>query len=62
MGTGRLFKLPPQSSDKEIRVKNKVFIGGLTMPRIARMFVKGEELAYYIISRTVLDGYVIQQF
>ena len=29
------------------------------MPRIARMFVKEEELVYYVISRTALDGYVI---
>ena len=29
------------------------------MPRIARMFVKGEELTYHIISRTALDGFVI---
>ena len=31
------------------------------MPRIARLFVKGEELVYHIISRTALDGYVIEE-
>ncbi len=30
------------------------------MPRIARMFVKGEELAYHIISKTALNDYVIK--
>jgi putative transposase len=31
------------------------------MPRIARLFVKGEELVYHVISRTALDGYVIEE-
>ena len=29
------------------------------MPRIARMIVQGEVVVYHVISRTVLDGYVI---
>ena len=29
------------------------------MPRIARMIVKGEDMVYYIISGTALDGYVM---
>jgi putative transposase len=31
------------------------------MPRMARIFVKGEELVYHIISRTALEGYVIEE-
>ena len=31
------------------------------MPRIAKLFVKGEELVYHVISRTALDGYVIEK-
>jgi len=31
------------------------------VPRIARLFVKGEELVYHVISRTALDGYVIEE-
>jgi REP element-mobilizing transposase RayT len=33
--------------------------GGLTMPRIARMVIKGEPAVYHVVSRTALDGYVL---
>ena len=29
------------------------------MPRIPRIFVKGPEVAYHVISRTALDGFVL---
>ncbi len=29
------------------------------MPRIPRMIIKGEPAVYHIVSRTVLDGFVI---
>ncbi len=29
------------------------------MPRIRRMVVKGEDAVYHVMSRTVLDGYVL---
>ena len=33
--------------------------GGLKMPRIARLVVKGEPAVYHIVSRTALDGFVL---
>ena len=30
------------------------------MPRIARLLVKGEKTVYHVMSRTALDGYVLE--
>jgi putative transposase len=34
-------------------------LGGISMPRIARLKVKGERAVYHVISRATLDGFVL---